>query len=270
MTELTASCSQKPTQGDAARSLLKGYGCPGITNTIATLNVLCRNLSHMNFYRHIVLDWCISTSAIQEQDTGFPAPSALPGDSESSILQNGAAGDVAPQAFVLSQHQESHCHTVCLSSSTAWGWSAAWLHHQPGVTQCSSQSCGPWWAALAARVHKVTPLNHLPTPLWQTNAEKASARLHRHLGPCVSYQWRQICVSTNNRGTGEWQQVASHCPGSRTVMRGERNAVSTADALKHMGQSPNSSHTLCSARALERAALWLQVITRWCLQRHCR
>lgn len=89
-----------------------------------------------------------------------------------------------------------------------------------------------------------------------------------------SYHTASLC-DHKQRGIagvkGEWQRVASHCPGSHPVMRGERNAASTTDTLKHVSQSPNSSHTLCSARALERVALWPpQVITRWCLQRHCR
>lgn len=46
-------------QEDVARSLLKGYGGPGITHSIATMNVLRRNLSHMNLellYFHMVPD----------------------------------------------------------------------------------------------------------------------------------------------------------------------------------------------------------------------
>lgn len=71
-------------------------------------------------------------------------------------------------------------------------------------------------------------------------------------------------------GKGERQRVASPCPGSQPVVRGEGNAVRSTEALEHMSQSPSSSHSLCSARVMERVALWPQVSTRWCLQRHCR
>lgn len=243
MTELTASCSQKQTQEDAAKRLW------GSRNHTLNWHHECflqefepRELRTVLLsYGSRVMYFNFTYPGVRHR---FLSPSAVPGDSESNISQNGTAGDVAPRAFVLSQHEESHWHTMCLSSSsTAWGCSAVWLHHQPALTRCLSQSCGLWWTTLVARVYKVTPLNHPPLPM----AHKQSKSEHlpsQTLGVMFELPMQlaaptlSVCVTTNSRA---WQ----HCPGSNPAMRGERKAVRATDALKHLSRA-QTPHTACA------------------------
>lgn len=45
---------------------------------------------------------------------------------------------------------------------------------------------------------------------------------------------------------GGWQWLASHCPGSYTVMKGERNALRATDALKHKPEPKLLTHSVLS------------------------
>lgn len=129
MTELPASRSQKPTEEDVVRSLLKGYGGPGIKHSIATMNVLCRNLSHMNLellYFHMAPDWCISTSAIQEKDTVSPLPVHCQGIQKATLYKM-----VLEEMWL--HWPLCHCHTPCLSTALPWaglqhGWTSQVWH----------------------------------------------------------------------------------------------------------------------------------------------
>lgn len=97
-------------------------------------------------------------------------------------------------------HEETPIATVCSSGNSAWGSCAAWVHHWPGLTECSSQRHN-WWTTLAAVVDEDTP----PTPLWQIKIAKQALGF-----PDTSGQ-----VSAINEGKFVWPQTAGNYSDER-------------------------------------------------------
>lgn len=112
-----------------------------------------------------------------------------------------------------------------------------------------------WWTTLAARVYKVTPLNHLPTPLWQTEKKWELTLGVMFEPPMKSVATTlQVCVITTSKALQGWRGNGSEWPltvlGHTQPWEG-KEMLSGPPVPQSTSQSPNSSHILCSAGALE-------------------
>lgn len=273
MTELPASRSQKPTEEDVVRSLLKGYGGPGIKHSIATMNVLCRNLSHMNLellYFHMAPDWCISTSAIQER-TQFPhSQCTAKGFRKQHFIEWcwRRCGSIGLCAIATPRASAQHClGLVCSMAEPARSDTMLLSEVWPVV----DTSC-------CLLVYKVTPLNHLSTPLGQTNIAKASTPLQT-LGAMFELLMNlvattlQACVTTSGRALQGRRGIGSEWPltvlGHTQSERGKKRCQGCWCLEAHEPEPKLLTQPVLS-KSTQRVALWLQVITRWCIQRHFR